>query len=178
MANQTQKLLLMLVIGVLLGATSMLAWKLDGTGEVPVGDSTPTGIPNEERNIATTTPVTIAVAADIPSSPEIPPNMRVGLNVADQPAGSVVFVTGLTVTENQWVAVYEENEGKPASILGASRVRVGYISTSVDLLRATEQGRKYFVAILNDDGDNYFNRLSDLPPFSPDRMVIVSFIAH
>jgi hypothetical protein len=59
--------------------------------------------------------------------------------------------------------------------MGAKRVRAGDTSAKIDLLRPTVQGQKYYVGILNDDGSEDFNRQTDLPPLSPDKVVIVYF---
>lgn len=178
MSKRTQQLLLMLVIGVLVGMTGVLAWNSRGTGDGDtVQNSTPSGATTTDINIPATT-TSMQAVPNLPAAPEIPANLRVGINVADQPAGVAVFVTGLVLTKSQWVAVYEDRDGKPGNILGASRVFPGYISTSVDLLRNTETGGKYYVALLADNGDEVFDRLSDLPPFSPDKVVIVSFVAR
>jgi hypothetical protein len=180
MTSSTQKLFLMLVIGILIGAMGVLAWR---TGEISgpaVGnDSTPSGVVAEQLDVATTSSQTISSTSKIPVAlPEIPRNVRVGMNVSDQPAGDEVFVTGLVLEKDHWVAVYDEQGGQPGSILGASRVRAGQISTTVSLLRATEEGGRHYVAILNDNGDDRFDRQTDLPPLSSEHFVIVSFVAR
>lgn len=180
MTSSTQKLFLMLVIGILIGAMGVLAWR---TGEISGSDagndSTPSGVVAEQLEVATTSSQSISSTSKIPVSlPEIPRNVRVGMNVSDQPAGDEVFVSGLVLEENQWVAVYDGEGGEPGSILGASRVRAGEISTTVTLLRATVQGGRYYVAILGDNGDDRFDRQTDLPPLSPEHFVIVSFVAR
>lgn len=170
----------MLVIGILIGAMGVLAWR---TGEISgpgVGnDSTPSGVTPKRLEVATTSSQAISSTSKIPVAlPEVPRNVRVGMNVSDQPAGDEVFVTGLVLEEDHWVAVYDERGGEPGSILGASRVRAGEISTTVTLLRATVQGGRYYVAILGDNGDDRFDRQTDLPPLSPEHFVIVSFAAR
>ncbi len=178
MQKQTQQLVLMLIIGVLVGTTGVMAWKTRhaGEGEESV-NSTPTGATTSEANFnATTTVVGQALGLTLP--PQIPANTRVGLTVADQPTGQTLAVSGLTVTENHWVAVYEEKEGRPGWILGAGRVHAGDTSTQIELLRPMVAGAKYYAAILNDDGDDSFNRLTDLPPLSPERVIVVSFLAQ
>ena len=178
MSKRTQQLLLMLVIGMLMGMTGVMAWNSRGTGDGDVNhNTTPSGATTTEITVPVTT-TSIGSVPNLPSSPQIPANLRVGINVSDQPAGTSVFVTGLSLTQSQWIAVYEDRDGQPGNILGASHVFPGYISTSVDLLRNTEAGGKYYAAVLNDNGDEFFDRLSDLPPFSPDKVIVVSFFAR
>lgn len=176
MNKRTQQLFLMLVIGVLIGTSVMLAVQTRGVDDgQDKNGSTPSGATTTELSIPATTTASLSRVPDLPAAPEIPANLRVGISASDQPAGSSVFVTGLSINESHWVAVYEDREGHPGNILGAARVFPGYISTSVDLLRNTEAGKTYYAAVLNDNGDEVFDRLTDLPPFSPDRVIIVSF---
>ena len=176
MNKRTQQLFLMLVIGVLVGTSAMLAWQTRGVGGVEDKQgSTPSGATTSAITLPATTTASLARVPNLPAAREIPANLRVGISASDQPAGSAVFVTGLSINESHWIAVYEDRDGQPGNILGAARVFPGYISTSVDLLRNTEAGRTYYVAVLNDNGDEVFDRLTDLPPFSPDWVIIVSF---
>lgn len=170
----------MLVIGILIGAMGVLAWRTGEISGLGVGnDSTPSGVTAEQLEVATTSSQAISSTSKIPVAlPEVPRNVRVGVNASDQPAGDEVFVTGLVLEGDHWVAVYDNRNGEPGSILGASRVRAGQTSTTVSLLRATEPGGLYYVAILNDNGDDRFDRQTDLPPLSPEHFVIVSFFAR
>jgi hypothetical protein len=177
MTKQTQQLILMLIIGILLGTSAVMVWKLK-TRQADVNESdrsTPSG--------ATTTPIVSEVKATTvsqsswPLPPEIPANVRVGITVLDQPASAVVNVSGLSLSEMHWIGIYDDREGHPGFIMGAKRVHPGDTLATVELLRSTAQGGKYYAVILTDDGDDTFNRLQDLPPQSPDKVVMVSFIA-
>jgi hypothetical protein len=179
MTKQTQQLLLMLVIGVLLGTMGVKVFS-GNRAEAPVTSSTPatteenalSPVPSEER---------VAVSQkQFPLPPSVPENSRVGITVNNQFAAKFVSVDWVSVATSSWVAVYEEKEGKPDSILGAQKVKVGDTRAVVELLRpeGTLSGRKYFVAVLPDNGDGVFDRLTDLPPFSPDKVVIVSFLTQ
>ena len=175
MAKQTQQLVLMLVIGVLIGSAAVMTWKKssDGANEdaLSLSDS---GATTSMEHI-TSIPDSLSHASELPLAPEIPEHSRVGLSVTDQSAGKPIHVSGFTVTQNQWMAVYEDQDGKPGWILGAARVHPGDSEVDVELLRPTQPKTKYYVAILNDDGSDSFNRMTDLPPLSPDKVVIVSF---
>lgn len=177
MKQQTRDLLLMLVIGAGIGVLGVYYWDNKSSELSEEVSSTPSG--------ATTTalaengpPVPNLEHVELPVPPTIPANTRVGLSVTDQPAGSTVTVTDLSVSlPSQWVAIYDEREGKPSWILGASRVRAGDTVTVVNLLRPTVAGATFYAAILNDDGDDTFNRLSDLPPMDPSKVVVIKFRA-
>ncbi len=178
MTKQTQQLVLMLVIGVLIGTTGVMAWKTRhmGEGEEAV-NTTPKGATTSQENLIQSHS-TIAGVPGLPAAPEIPENSRMGLMVKDQPAGNIVNVLGLSLTDNHWVAVYDDQGGHPGWIHGAARVHAGDTSAQIEMLRAIDAGGKYYVAILGDDGDETFNRLTDLPPLTPDKVVIVSFKAQ
>lgn len=167
----------MLVIGVLIGTTGVMAWKTrhTGIGEDAV-NTTPNGAITSQESLVESHS-TIKGAPGLPAAPQIPENSRVGLMVKDQPAGNTVAVEGLTLTDNHWVAVYDDQEGHPGWIRGAARVHAGDTSAEIEMLRAIEAGGKYYVAVLGDDGDDTFNRLTDLPPLTPDKVVIIFFRA-
>ncbi len=179
MAKQSQQLVLMLVIGVLIGTAGVMAWKTQNASEELETAISTTG------NGATTSAETIIAsqetithAPQLPLAPSIPKGSRVGINVQDQLAGNSVNVEGLRLEETKWIAVYDERDDEPGYIMGAIRARAGDTNVSVELLRPTIKGEKYFVGILNDDGNDAFNRQTDLPPLSPDKVVIVSFVAQ
>lgn len=167
----------MLLIGVLIGVSLVMLWTKGGVRGEERERSTAERIETTETSDVPAESIAPSSAA-LPLPPAIPDNTRTGLSVADQAAGRVVFVTGLSVTEKKWVAIYDDQGGKPGWILGARRVHAGDRETSVELLRATLSGAVYYVAILNDDGDDEFNRLTDLPPLSPDKVTVVRFKAQ
>ena len=176
MAKQSQKLVLMLVIGVLIGTTGVMAWKTLTLGEgEEVTNST-------DSNAFTTTDgltngEALSHTASLPLAPAIPKGSRIGLSMDDQRAGTLVSVSGLEMKENHWIAVYDQRDGQPGWIMGATRVRAGDSSASIELLRPTKRGETYYAGILSDDGNEVFNRQTDLPPLSSDKMIIVSFNA-
>lgn len=180
MQKQTRDLLLLLVIGILVGASSVMVWSSrHSRTETPNDSSTFSGINKGAAAPSGTSTSAISPSALFPLPPSIPANTRVGLSVPDQPAGNVVSVSNLSIVGTKWVAIYDDHEGRPGWILGASRVHEGDKETSVPLLRpeGTISGGTYYAAILNDDGDEEFNRLTDLPPLSPEKVTIVRFSA-
>jgi hypothetical protein len=190
MPKQTQQLVLMLIIGVLIGTTAVMVWKQGGAPVIESGEeavySTPTGEAGGADSVektseairATSTGAVLSQASAWPLPPEIPANTRVGLMVADQEAGTAVNVSGLVITGKKWIGVYDDRSGAPGWIMGATRVHEGDTIAKVELLRATAAGGAYYAVILNDDGDEVFNRLSDLPPLTSDRVTIVRFKAQ
>ncbi len=171
----------MLVIGILIGTFGVIALRTPEERAMNANsnstEETVSTIQTEGANFAPAT-TTIAQSGTLPILPQIPENTRVGLSVMNQPAGMRVDVTGLVLTTNQWVAVYDDRDGRPSSILGAGRVWPQATSTVIELLRPMLAKGKYYAALLQDDGDDSFNRLTDLPPLSPERVIIVSFLAE
>jgi hypothetical protein len=183
MAKQTQQLLLMLIIGVLIGIAVVKAFSSSKVEAPVLATATESTTASTTEEVAAPalpeTPKVISAAKDFPLPPVVPANTRVGITVGDQPAKKSVAVTEIAVKAMSWIAIYDEREGKPGSILGAQRVNPEDTATTVELLRreGTVAGQKYYAAILPDNGDGVFDRLTDLPPFSPEKVVIVSFLA-
>lgn len=174
MKEQTRDLLLMLVIGAGIGIIGVYYWGNDATPADEKVVSTPSGATTTIESMAAL-PKEEVKHVELPVPPTIPSNTRVGLSVMDQVAGDKVTVTDLQVTGSEWVAIYDERGGRPSWILGAGRVREGDTATVVHLLRPMVSGNIYYAALLSDDGDDQFNRLTDLPPLSPDKVIVVRF---
>ncbi len=176
MAKQTQQLVLMLVIGILIGTTAVMAWKAKTVGESEEAvNTTVSGATTSTESMMNKE--MIGEAPALPQGPEIPANKRIGLSVEDQAAGTVVAVTGLDIAETHWLAIYDDEDGTPGWILGAVRIHAGDTSANIELLRPTLSGKKYYVAMLGDDGAATFSKKTDLPPLSPDKVLIASFVA-
>ncbi len=179
MAKQSQQLVLMLVIGILIGTAGVMAWKTRSVETIndEILNTTDSGAMTATDTLSKTQETIGKSASMLPLAPSIPKGSRVGLSVEDQIAGKIIKVSNLDIKDTNWVAVYDEREGQPGYIMGATRVHAGDSAASVELLRPTEKGGKYYVGILGDDGSDTFNRQTDLPPLSPDKVVIVSFVA-
>ena len=171
----------MLVIGIFIGIALIMVFRTphDSDREGVAWNRTPSGATSSDILLSATTSRTETLSSALPELPRIPDNVRVGLSVLDQPAGKTVSVSSLEISGTQWVAIYDDKDGRPGWILGAARVHEGDKTTAVELLRPEGMisGNIYYAAILNDDGDSEFNRLTDLPPFSPDKIIIVRFKA-
>lgn len=77
--------------------------------------------------------------------------------VNDQPAGPIVEVTMLTLSEPGWVAVYEDNNGTPGNVLGAARFEEGIHLGEISLLRSTEPGKTYYLILHADTNNREFD---------------------
>lgn len=86
------------------------------------------------------------------------------VSVEDQKPGNNVIVESLTLATNGWVAIHDDNNGKPGHILGAHRFNAGtYAGQNVELLKETEDGKVYYAMLHADDGDKQFDYRVDLP---------------
>ena len=85
------------------------------------------------------------------------------LAVNNQSAGNAVVLSSVALTHDAWVAVHEENNGKPGKILGAQLFPAGIHSGNVDLLRETTAGGNYYAMIHKSDGDHTFDAAKDMP---------------
>ena len=87
-----------------------------------------------------------------------------GLNTVtadSQPAGESVVVA-VELQKDGWVAVHEDMDGKPGRILGAQLFSAGANTGKVELLRATQGGKRYYAMLHADDGDGRFDHAKDL----------------
>ncbi|MBI2410049.1 hypothetical protein HYV30_03350 [Candidatus Kaiserbacteria bacterium] len=80
------------------------------------------------------------------------------IDVADQPAGTAVFVESVTVPPpGVWVAVREMSGNDMGNVLGAARVSGPRSNITVILLRATQAGRTYAIQLYRDDNLGAFD---------------------
>ncbi len=179
MQKQKQQLLLMLVIGALVGVFAVKAFSGDSADNLSRDDGTTPSGATTTSVIDATPKSSISKSSSFPIPPSVPANTRVGLSVSDQAAARTVLISGLQTAETGWVAVYDEKDGAPFWILGAQKINPSDKQVTVDLLRPEGMisGKTYFAAILFENGDGVFNRLTDLPPLTPDKVTIVSFKA-
>ncbi|MCE9643757.1 hypothetical protein K8Q93_00700 [Candidatus Parcubacteria bacterium] len=77
--------------------------------------------------------------------------------VNDQPAGPIVEVTMLTLSQPGWVAVYEDRDGTPGNVLGAARFEEGMHLGEISLLRSTEANHPYYVILHGDTASRDFD---------------------
>jgi hypothetical protein len=190
MKQHTRDLLLMLVIGAGIGILGVYYWdSKDGetkedtlsttsssTSTAPTVDVSKLTTPANKESIAS---ANSGEHVELPVPATIPSNTRIGLSVLDQKAGKAVAINSLAITQMKWIAVYDERDGKPSWIIGARRFKPDQSGGGeIELLRPTEAGKTYYAALLNDDGNETFSRLTDLPPLSADQVVVVKFVAQ
>jgi hypothetical protein len=83
--------------------------------------------------------------------------------IESQTAGLVALVKHLVLDERSWIAIHEDERGRPGRILGAARFAAGtHTDVSVELIRPTESGGVYYGMIHRDDGDDSFDSKTDL----------------
>ena len=87
------------------------------------------------------------------------------LVVSNQPAGTIVVTSMVSLGASGWVAVHENNaDGSFGKILGARRFNAGkYFGESIELLRATVEDNSYYVVLHADDGDTMFDFSTETP---------------
>ena len=86
------------------------------------------------------------------------------ITVKDQTAGYKVEVASISIGQDLWLVVHDDQNGAPGKIMGAQRFRTEQkpASGAVDLLRNTVAGGKYYAVFHMDDGDATFDATKDL----------------
>lgn len=98
--------------------------------------------------------------------------------VHDQAAGMSVVVASVTLTQDGWVAIHEDANGKPGRITGAQRFNAGrYENVMVDLLVPTDGGETYYAMLHIDDGDRQFDLKKDLALMGGDNTPVMTSFA-
>jgi len=178
MSKHTQQLVLILIIGMLAGYAIGNMSVGSESEKVEYDESLTKVVVGNELDLPIGATETMSSAKVFPLPKTVPANTRVGLSVLDQQASLEVLVANISVTEPTWVAIYEDVNGVPGSILGAKKVLPLDKFTAVPLLRPSglTKGSYYFATLLADNGDGVFDRKSDVP--TPDNVVIVKFFAQ
>jgi len=97
------------------------------------------------------------------------------ISVLAQEAGTTVRIETVSFDSPGWVAIHEDDSGKPGRILGAQLFDAGKNNGTVTLLRATVPGKTYYAALLSDNGDRTFDKTTDLPITVGGSAVIATF---
>ena len=87
----------------------------------------------------------------------------------DQPAGPIVEVTMLTLSQPGWVAVYEDNNGTPGNVLGAARFEEGIHLGEISLLRSTVPAHTYYLVLHGDIDSKEFDLKKNPVLLGPDK---------
>lgn len=179
MKNHTVQLIVMLALGIAIGA---IGAQLAGQGGQELRNAEPeeesvSSLDALETSVQESSSTPVSGQAELPGRDRVPKNTRAGLVVPDQQAGSAVSVSGFSFESPQWVVIYDDKDGKPWWILGAKRFLPGDVSGTVTLLRPTVAGKTYYAVVHGDDGDLTFDKYKDPAP-SPDTAIIVTFQAN
>ena len=95
--------------------------------------------------------------------------------VTSQIPGEVVRVSQVTLDNDSWIAVHDDNEGKPGNILGAYFLPKGtHNDQMIPLLRGVTDERSYLVIIHQDNGDRVFDYKIDTPILNEQGLMEIS----
>lgn len=150
MMSQNQTIALVVVVAVVAGGIGFWFGTLNArSGAAIPANGMPGGTP--ESTPAAGAGITLPSGAN-------------AIAVDDQDAGSTATVRSATLSEEGWVVIHEDWNGKPGNILGARRLPAGtQQAVVVELLRSTEGGKVYYAMLHRDDGDKAFAHTRDLP---------------
>ena len=105
------------------------------------------------------TKVLTAIVSDSAPSESTRPN---SISMNDQSAGDLVSVRSIILSRNGWVAVRENIDNEVGKVLGATWLPRGtHKDVSIELLRPTFSGHKYYAVLFVDDGDKEFSSRID-----------------
>jgi len=166
--DSSQKMVIVATIAFIVGFG--LAWLIlsqrEG-GSVPTNDQATT----TSESVGTNAPVGDAMTGDASTSAD-------SIRVSDQPEGVTVAIDQVMLDRVGWVVIHEDDNGTPSRILGAQLFDTGTRSGTVDLLRGTLAGHRYYAMLHTDNGDHAFDPKKDTPILGSDGSpVMVTFIA-
>lgn len=152
--NTATKIVIALVIGLVLGYLIGVS-----KAEAPADGNNDSEMPSDAEKTSDTSST-----------------MMVGKNaivVSDQAPGNTVVVSQVVFEKTGWAVVHEDRDGAPGNILGAQRFEAGTSKGTIELLRGTVEGGKYYVMLHSDNGDGTFDHKVDLPIKDSDGNVIM-----
>lgn len=148
--------------GFIIGLILILGWNAFTDSRLlkaPAQTTTPNDIQIETTQEAETGEKDTVTNEDVTQTP-----FSTHITVEDQEAGSAVIVGSVTLSEDGWIVVHEENAGRIGNALGAKRKDAGtHQNTVIPLLRDTQQSIRYWIVLYSDDGDRQFNLSTDFP---------------
>ena len=171
--NRTRKYVIVGVIFFVIGFG--LSWIIFGRKSLPVSDTLQEEKSAQQQTQESSTPSSTSLTGES----ALNMNGASMLSVENQIAGSQVTIASLNVEKSVWVAIHEDNAGKPGNVLGAGHFAKVTMSAVVDLLRNTIVGHTYYAMIHIDDGDGKFDLKKDMPlTDSSGAMVMTKFTAE
>ena len=154
---------LVFLIGIVVGFGSASLWlrRNKNISAAPESASTVSG----ESPAGTSTDKTANAVSDssLAEASKALSGAKESIAVHNQPSGDMVSIDSISSEQGVWVAVHEDEAGKPGRILGAQLFLAGNHSGVVELLRATAENKIYYAMLHRDDGDHVFDAAKDLP---------------
>lgn len=75
------------------------------------------------------------------------------IEVANQNPSEVVTIQKVILSQPSWIAIYNDREGEPGTIIGAEFLGAGeYLSFPVEIFARTIAGETYYAVLHDDDG--------------------------
>ncbi len=200
MLTETQKMIIVAVIGFGLGFGGCFIWlsgkdarlakSIGSIGENATNteaalkgamqekvDSLKEQIRIKEQEINTGVTATL----ETPSSASVASviSATASISTHNQKAGNKAYVDNVTFSSPGWLVAYEYTGGKLGRILGAYYRGVGtYSNLDVDLVKNTVAGSTYAVVVSSDDGDKNYDYRKDVPVVdSSGKTILATFTA-
>ena len=156
------------VIGIIIGIVvifALAAWGIvalhnrsNGGNTAVNATSTPNGTSADTN--ATTNSAQTSSSTSAKAQSSVQPTTVGGASFtipSPQAAGATVTVDNLSLSAPTWIIVYDDVNGNPGNILGATLLYPTDKSSLVYLLRATIPGTDYLASAAVDDGQKTFN---------------------
>ncbi len=172
--QESQKTVVAFISGLLIGG--LLVWIFSSSPENTQKPSTESETEKSESGESSENKSDTSVSASDVKKQEVTKEIQkveVGegsLSVSNQKAGTMVQLGPVTFpAEAGWIVVRDDVNGAPGNTLGAARYNTkdGLIPTAVELLRATEAGKKYQVMFYTQEGNLTFALTEDKPTTVP-----------
>ncbi len=163
--KESQKTIVAFATGLLVGG--LLVWIFSGAPKTEApkdsddAKDTKTEVTTEQKQEAEVTGKEVAISK---------PALVTGegkIEVKDQKAGTAIALdSAVYPTDEGWIGVRDYADGKASGLLGVARFskEQGLVPETVQLQRATEQGKTYAVVFYTESGDRNFN-------FNDDKLV-------
>lgn len=148
--NVTQWVIIGAAVIVLVVGGAWLAMR--GGATEPALDTTA----NTSSTTVSTTPAVVESTNNVPKGTVTATSDGESVSVANQPAGTSVALSSMSLTHATWVAVRDD-----MSILGAAWFPSSATAGTVELQRGTQSGKSYRVVMYVDDGDKKFDMHAD-----------------
>jgi len=106
-------------------------------------------------------------------------NLAPSIVVPEQAGGKNIFIESVTLEDNGYVVIHEDNDGNPGQIIAVSGLLPVGIRNNflMDIDKEVFEGDSLFAMIHTDDGDGIFDAALDAPAKDTDgNIVLVGFL--